>query len=117
MDSMKLPGLATGAAVLVVLVASGCAPDRAVPSRAPEVTGVVAMSDQQDGAALAGASDRYYEGMSLLRGDPVIVRGTSAERIEPTDLDPGDQVEVWVGEACAESQPVQCDVQAVRVLP
>ena len=117
MDGMKLPGAATGAAVLAVLMASGCTPGRAVPNRAPDVTGVVAVTSQQDGAALAEASDRYYEGMSLLRGDPVVVRGTSGERLEPTDLEPGDDVEVWVGEACAESQPVQCDVHAVRIVP
>lgn len=117
MDSMKRPGPATGAAVLIVLAASGCAADRAVPSRAPDVTGVVAASGPQDGATLAEASDGYYEGMSLLQGDPVLVRGANGERIDPAELEPGDDVEVWVGGACAESFPVQCDIEAVRVLP
>lgn len=117
MRSMRLRDLATAAVVLLVLVVPGCAAGTDVPARDPDVTGVVVTSGRQDGAALAEASDRYFEGMSLLRGDPVVVRGSSGERIEPTELRPGDEVRVWVAGACAESYPVQCDVEAVQVLP
>lgn len=103
--------------MLLALGVSSCAGPADVPARDPDVTGVVAMSDQQDGAALAQASDQYFEGMGLLQGNPVLVRGPGGERIEPADLEPGDEVQVWVGDACAESYPVQCDIEAVRVLP
>ncbi|GIG39224.1 hypothetical protein [Cellulomonas phragmiteti] len=62
---------------------------------------------------LSAASDASYEGMALRLADAVVVDTDGRPTDAPGD---GDQVEVWVGEACAESYPVQCEVVAVRVL-
>jgi hypothetical protein len=67
------------------------------------------------GAALVDASDSYYEGLALDDGDVVVIDAGDVE-VGTDALVPGAAVEVWVGDACAESQPVQCDVLAVRVL-
>lgn len=113
------PGRRTAVAAVGVLLAvpvSGCTGD-GVPDRAPDVTGVVATSSEPaGGAVLVAASDDYYEGMSLLPGDPDVV-DAGGKRLEPSDLRAGNEVEVWVGGPCAESYPVQCDIATVRVLP
>lgn len=100
--------------VLVLLVSAGCgttSDGAAVPDRAPDVTGVVAV--REGTPVLTDASDAYFEGMGLLRGDPVVVRGTG--EVAADELQPGDAVEVWTGDACAESYPVQCGILAVRL--
>ena len=103
-----------GAAVLAS-VAAGCGGAPAVPERPPDVTGVVAGTADAGGPVLTEPSDDYFEGMSLLRGDPVLV-GDDGVVVPVEDLADGDRIEVWVGPACAESFPVQCDVVALRVL-
>lgn len=79
----------------------------------PTVTGVVAGSARH--AALTEASDGYYEGMSLTSPDPRVVDADD-QPISIGDLVTGDEVEVWVGDVCRESFPVQCDLVAVRVV-
>ncbi len=93
-------------ALLVTLTACG----GPIPGGEPTVVGVVA-----DGPALAEPSDEYFEGMSLLTEDTVVV-GPDDESLPRDALVTGARVEVWTGEACAESYPVQCDVLVVRVL-
>lgn len=82
------------------------------PDRPPDVTGVVAGGPEAP--ALGSASDPYYEGMWLLRGDPAVV-GADGRRLDADALVEGAGVEVWVQGGCAESFPVQCPVVAVRV--
>ena len=53
------------------------------------------VSDQVDDAVLL-----VDEG-----GDPVVI----------DELDDGMLVDVWVGGPCAESYPVQCDIEALRI--
>ena len=90
-----------------------CGAAAVVPDRDPDVTGTVEAG--RGGAVLVEPSDRYYERMALV-GDGTLVVGSDGEALDPDDLATGDAVEVWVGEACAESFPVQCDVVAVRVV-
>lgn len=85
-----------------------------VPDRPPDVTGRVALTDEPGSATLADPSDPYYEGMDLLRGDPLIL-GSDGAAVPSEDLADGDEVEVWIGGPCAESFPVQCEVAALRV--
>ena len=98
--------------VLVVVALGGCT-SSTVPARPPEVTGTVSADASGDEPFLSGASDGYYEGMPLRLDDAVVVDAGDSPAGAPGD---GEQVEVWVGEACNESFPVQCDVVAVRVL-
>lgn len=86
-----------------------------LPEREPDVTGLV--TDQY---RLTQPSDSYYDGMLLVRrggGEPVVV-GPDGSALAMDDLNPGDEVAVWVasGSGCAESAPVQCDVVGIRVM-
>lgn len=98
---------------LLALMVAGCA-DPGAPDREPDVTGVVALVGTPSAPVLTEPSDAYFEGMSLLRGDPVLVDGEG--RPVPYDqLQDGDAIEVWTDGPCAESFPVQCPVTALRV--
>ncbi|MCF4122276.1 hypothetical protein L1785_14950 [Antribacter sp. KLBMP9083] len=100
---------------LFALATSSCAGTAGIPDREPDVTGVVAGAGGSGDPVLAEPSDDYFEGMRLLRGDPVIVRGDDGEPVPSTELDDGDEVEVWTDGACAESYPVQCGIVALRL--
>jgi hypothetical protein len=104
-------GLVAGATVLASSI-TGCG-DTVVPGRAPDVTGMVSEAGSSGGPVLADPSDDYFEGMSLVRGDPVVARDNAEASI--SDLRDGEAVEVWIEGVCAESFPVQCTVVAVRV--
>ncbi|KAE8764044.1 hypothetical protein [Georgenia thermotolerans] len=110
---MKVPAGVAGA--LLVLMAS-CAIPRSVPDREPDVTGVVHLRSDERGAVLTEASDGYFEGMGLLRSDPLILRLPGNRQIEPSEIEAGEGIEVWVGDVCAESDSVQCEIVALRVL-
>ena len=68
-----------------------------------------------DALRLTDSSDPYYEGMSLLRGEPVILDPETGDVLDPPELDDGAEVQVWVTGGCLESHPVQCTVEAVGV--
>lgn len=105
----------TGRAALVVAVAlallTGCGGD--VDLGTPDVSGTVA----RDGArgTLVDASDDYYEGMDLLLDEADLVDEDGGDLV-PQDVLDGAQVEVWTSDACAESSPVQCGIERVRVV-
>lgn len=112
---MTRRGLALLLTSLLVTGCAGAADDgAAVPDRAPDVTGVVGVGEGAGEPVLVEASDAYYEGMGLLRGEPVVVR--DGTQVPASELRDGTPVEVWTAGACAESYPVQCDIEAVRVL-
>ncbi|MBO0926162.1 hypothetical protein J1G44_16935 [Cellulomonas sp. zg-ZUI199] len=98
--------------VLLVVLIGGCATSSSpgasgLPGRSAEVTGTVAEQ------ALTGASDAYYEGMPLRLAEAVVVDADGA----PVDaVADGDEIEVWIGDSCRESLPVQCDIVAVQVV-
>jgi hypothetical protein len=82
--------------------AAGCVNAGGALDGEPDVTGVVAVPSKKGGPVLAEPSNRYFEGMSLLDGDPVILSSRD-ERVPSSELKQGDRVEVWVGDVCAES--------------
>lgn len=98
----------------LTLTVSGCGKDTGVPDRDPDVTGVVALSGSASAAVLTEPSDPYFDQMSLLRGDPLLVDDTGDE-VPYSGLADGDAIEVWIDGPCAESFPVQCAVTALRV--
>ncbi len=104
-------GLIVLAVAAVVLAVAGCG-GSPVPDRDPDVTGVVARS--ASGAILTEPSDPYFDQMSLLRGDPVLI-DQDGDEVPYGELAEGDAIEVWIDGACAESFPVQCTVTALRV--
>ena len=75
----------------------------------------MALADGSEGPVLAEPSDGYYEGMGLLRGDPVIVRSSDGQTVPTSGLENGQEVDVWTDGACAESFPVQCGILALRL--
>ncbi|CAM3336095.1 hypothetical protein OCAE111667_04335 [Occultella aeris] len=111
MDALRRLPVAVAAAILALTTAA-CAGPAGPPDRDPDVTGKVGTEGTT--LVLVGPSDPYYEGMSLLRGDPDFLRGD--QPIEAADLVDSEDVEVWVEGGCAESYPVQCEVVAVRAI-
>jgi hypothetical protein len=109
---------AAAAALAVAAMLSACGAQGPSGADGPaDLTGTVGADEAVNGGgpALVDASDVYYEGLALDDGDVVVVDADDAE-VGTDALVAGAAVEVWVGDACAESQPVQCDVLAVRVL-
>ena len=100
--------------IALLLLAAACTAEPPIPDREPDVTGVVAGADGPGGPVLAEPSDGYFEGMSLLRGNPVVV-GSDGAVVPVLTIEDGDAVEVWIDGPCAESFPVQCDVTALRL--
>lgn len=100
---------------LLAFASSSCGDAGRLPDRQPDVTGVVAGTDQPAGPVLTEPSDSYFERMSLVRGDPVLVKSSAGESVPFSELEDGDEVEVWIDGACAESYPVQCGIVALRL--
>ncbi len=115
--STAIPADAGGAAGIQLAQPSG-APDagEAAKRRAPEAVGsVVGIVFGEDSVRVQFAPDagyEYYEGTTFdvpfsaataIDGETLLVLG---------DLVAGDRINVWTG-ACRESDPVQCDIEAV----
>src|SRR5690554_5353017 len=106
--------LALFALPLTVLLV-GCGAGFDPPSRAPDAVGAAAAVETSDGVTSVlfehDAGYEYFEGTTFVLDDQVDVGGkvTSASAIEV-----GDRVVVWTG-ACAESFPVQCQIEAFKV--
>ena len=97
-----------------------------LPSRPPDLQATVA--GEPGAAYIIGASATgegawrdvsggYFERM-LLSGwsvqDTVVV-GSDDRALTSADLAAGDVIDVWIGDVCAESSPVQCEVVAIRI--
>jgi|SRR5690554_1077671 len=106
-------------AVITTLLAcallAGCAAGFNPPSRAPDALGTAAAIETADGVTSVlfehDSGYEYFEGTTFVLDDEVDVGGkvTAASAIEV-----GDRIDVWTNE-CAESFPVQCQVEAVKV--
>jgi hypothetical protein len=95
-------------------------PDTTVPKvmqSAPNVTGVLEVGGV-NGARfrLVEVFDPYFDrgSIEIDARDPVVV-SASGEPISEDSLIGGMRVEVWVG-GCAESHPVQCIAEAIRIV-
>ena len=94
-------------AVPLLLLAACSSPE-------PSTSGFVEITDGT--ARIVQSSDDYYEGMALV-GPGTRVLDADGDRAQPSVLVAGARVEVWVDEraGCAESYPVQCTVETVRL--
>lgn len=130
MRSLRTPFLLVVLALAVAVGLASCGDDADdgeasdgrvdVPFRAPEVSGTLSLvADDLSPVRLVDASDPYFEGMGLLRpvgpDGEVLVVDESGALLAVDDLVEGMHVDVWVGSACAESYPVQCGIEALRV--
>jgi hypothetical protein len=115
MGRRRRVAILTVAGLTATLLAGCGAPDGAaqLPDRAPDVSGAVGVGQTGSEPVLVDASDPYYEGMALLRGGPIVVRGGTA--VSSDELREGTGVDVWTADACAESYPVQCGIEAIRI--
>ncbi|WP_019136148.1 hypothetical protein [Cellulomonas massiliensis] len=86
----------------------------ACSSPGPSTTGVVEVTDGTP--RIVQSSDAYYEGMALLT-PATRVLDAEGDPVDASVLVAGTEVEVWVDErtGCAESSPVQCRVETVRL--
>lgn len=118
---MRTRPLACVITVLVLATACASTPDTApdvggtvapAPGAEPAVSGTVSRAPGAD-PVLVDASVAYYEGMALLTQGTAVLRGD--ETVDGDDLADGERVDVWIGDICAESFPVQCEVATVRV--
>lgn len=108
------------AALVVAAVACGgalsaCGSGTAAPERAADAVGAAASIDSDAGGVRVHfAHDdgyEYFEGTIFVLDDDVTVVGAAAA----SDIAAGDRLRVWTT-ACAESFPVQCEVEAIEVL-
>ncbi|MFV0632622.1 MAG: hypothetical protein ACK5NO_00855 [Demequina sp.] len=97
-----------------VAVLAGCG-SAGVPDREPEAVGAVAEVSEDSGTVYVlfepDAGYEYFEGTTFAVGAEVPLEGVD----DAGEVAAGDRLEVWTG-PCAESFPVQCTVEGVRVL-
>lgn len=101
--------------VAVAMAVAACGSTAPAPVREAEAVGTVVAvdGDAASGVLVAFEPDpgyEYFEGTTFPVGDGDLVGGTRVQ-----ELRDGARIEVWVV-ACAESFPVQCDVEAARVV-
>lgn len=124
-------GLALEGDVVVAATTEGC--DEAGPQDAgwlqqacdpdPATDGPDAFGKLLAGAAdgeytleVGTQGDQYYQGMAIvIDPDRTRVLDTEGAPITAQDLRPDDVVWIWTAGACAESSPVQCELDAVVV--
>ncbi|MDN4481084.1 hypothetical protein [Demequina muriae] len=95
---------------------SACGSGTAAPERAADAVGAAASIDSDAGGVRVhfahDAGYEYFEGTIFVLDDDVTVVGAAAAA---SDIAAGDRLRVWTS-ACAESFPVQCEVEAIEVL-
>lgn len=105
----------TPAVLATVVLVAGCASSVDTPERVPDAVGTASSVETVHGVTNVGfAHDEgyeYFEGTVFVLDGEVSVTGAATEASAIVD---GDRLEVWA-DICAESFPVQCQVQAVRV--
>ena len=117
----------TATLVVGVILVGGCGDDgdesvapsdagETFPARAPDVTGRIEV--EEGTVRLIEPSDVYFEGMTLVSDrvdDAVLVADEAGDPLDIAEIDDGMLVDVWVGGGCAESYPVQCAIEALRI--
>lgn len=101
--------------VVTCVLIAGCASGFNPPDRAPDAVGTAAAVESSGGVTQVlfehDPGYEYFEGTTFVLNDKVDVGGkvTDASAVEV-----GDRVVAWTG-VCAESFPVQCQVDAVKI--
>jgi hypothetical protein len=93
-----------------------CDPDPATDG--PDASGklLAGAADGEYTLEVGTQGDQYYQGMAIvIDPDRTRVLDTSGAPITAQDLQPDDVVWIWTAGACAESSPVQCELEAVVV--
>ena len=105
------PGASDGASDGVV------GPVPAGKVRAPDAIGTIEALGAADGVVSItfdpDAGFEYFEGTTFQVPSDAFPHGEDGVSLAPDDLGVGDRIKVWVG-ACAESFPVQCQVERVE---
>jgi hypothetical protein len=84
-----------------------------LPDRAPDAAGTLLVLD--GGGFQLETDDSYFQDASLSFNDDSVLVDAADQPITTSDLTDGTDVEVWT-DACAESFPVQCTVEALRAI-
>ncbi len=108
------------AALVVAVVACGgvlsACGSGSTPEREADAVGTAASVGLEESAVRVSfahdAGYEYFDGTVFVLHDGVTVVGAASAA---SDITAGDRLRVWTG-ACAESFPVQCEVEAVEVL-
>lgn len=102
-------------ALSLTLVLAACASGFNPPSRAPDAVGTAAVVETSgDVTEVLFEHDvdyEYFDGTTFVLDDQVDIGGKVAHA---SGIEAGDRVVVWTG-PCAESFPVQCQVEAIKV--
>lgn len=97
----------------LALILAGCG--SSLPERDPEAVGtadaVATEGDTTSVSFVTAPGYEYFEDTTFVLGPEVAVGGAVDSA---ADILAGDAISVWTG-ACAESFPVQCQVEAVEV--
>jgi hypothetical protein len=108
------PGATDGASDGVV------EPTPAGKVRAPDATGTIEAVHFSDGPVSItfepDAGFEYFAGTTFDVPPGAFPHGEDGVTLAASDLGVGDRINVWVG-ACAESFPVQCEVERVELAP
>jgi hypothetical protein len=108
------PGVADGATDGVI------DPVPAGKVRAPDAVGTIDALGDGDGLVSItfepDAGFEYFAGTTFDVPFGAFPQGEDGMSLAPSDLRVGDRITVWVG-ACAESFPVQCQVERVELAP
>ena len=99
------------AASALVLAACGAPLPERLPDAVGEAAAVATDGDAVEIAFVPDVGHEYFEGTTFVVDGAVPVAGAVDDAAE---ISAGDRLAVWVT-VCAESFPVQCDVEAVRV--
>ncbi len=117
-DSTPIAADAGGGAAGIQLAQPSGAPDpgEAAKRRAPEAVGaVIGVTMGEDSVQVQFAPDagyEYYAGTTFDIPFSAVVAIDGETAVVLGDLVVGDRLNVWTG-ACRESDPVQCDIEAV----
>lgn len=101
--------------LLACALLAGCTHPFNPPDRLSDAYGTAAAVETSGGVTEVlfepDAGDEYFEGTTFVLDDQVRVGGKVSDA---SAIEVGDRIDVWTNE-CAESFPVQCQVEAVKV--